>query len=123
MNTSLIISGVAHAVFLAWCVLTFAAKPFHTVPIESLPVDVISDSEFSKITAGAKNAPQAEAAKPLVDEVGPPRPVEDPNAKLDKKTVAAATDTPPAPKPPEPKTKKPPEPKKDPIADTIQKDA
>jgi outer membrane biosynthesis protein TonB len=124
MRTGLTISGVGHAALLLWSVVTFVAKPYHVDSTDALPVDIISEKDFSQLTSGAKNAPQAELAKPLVDKVAEVKPVEDPIAKLEKKEIKAAIDTPTPPerKPPEPPAKKPPEPKADPIAEALKKD-
>jgi colicin import membrane protein len=125
MRTGLTISGVGHAVVLLWCVVTFIVQPYHAEPLKGLPVDLISASEFSQMTDGAKNAPKAEKPKPVADKVAEAVPVEDPAAKLAKKEVKAATDVrAPEPKPPEPKVKKPPQPPAptDAIADALKKD-
>jgi outer membrane biosynthesis protein TonB len=124
MRTGLTISGAGHAAVLLWSVLTFAVRPYHADTTAALPIDVISTTEFSQITAGAKNAPPAEQPKPLVDKVAAATPVDDPIAKLANKEIKAATDVPPVPeaKPPEPKAKKPPQPPADPIADALKKD-
>jgi outer membrane biosynthesis protein TonB len=124
MRTGLAISGVGHAAVLLWSVVTFAANPFDAPKTESMPVDIISENEFSQLTSGARNAPKLELAKPLVDKIGEIKPVEDPLAKLANKEVKAAIDTPAPPvppTPPEPPAKKPPQPKSDPIADALQK--
>ena len=124
MRTGLTISGVGHAAFLLWSVIAFVAKPYENTPAEAMPVDIISENDFSKLAAGVKNAPKVEAPKPLVEQVGDQKPAEDPLAKIAKKEIKAATDTPPTPerKPPEPQ-KKPAEAKSDPIADALKKDA
>jgi outer membrane biosynthesis protein TonB len=126
MKTGLTISGTGHVAFLLWSVLTLVGRPYHIDSTESLPVDVISATEFSQLTSGAKNAPQMPQSKPLVDKIGDPTPpVDDPTAKIAKKEVKAANDVPPVPepKPPEPKAKKPPTPQAaDPIADALKKD-
>jgi len=85
---------------------------------------VISTSEFSQMTSGARNAPQTEHPKPVADKVADATPADDPTAKLAKKEIKAATDVPPVPepKPPEPKVKKPPQPPADPIAEALKKD-
>ncbi len=103
--------------------LTFIAKPYQAASTDALPVDIISDKDFSQLAAGAKNAPQKATPKPLIDQVGELKPAEDPNAKLEKKEVKAATDVPSQPKPPEPAVKKQAQPKSDPIAEALKKDA
>jgi hypothetical protein len=125
MRTGLTISGVGHAAVLLWCLLTLVARPYHTDSTQALPIDVISTSDFSQMTNGAKNAPPAARPKPVADKVAVAAPVADPAAKLATKDVKAATDVPVAePKPPEPKVKKPPQPPAatDPIAEALKRD-
>ena len=108
INKAYAISAVGHGVVLLWSVLSFAAKPLPTPPSEALPVDIVSVSEFTQMTAGNKDAPKVEAQKPLVEKVAEAKPVEDPTAKVvEKKEVKAAREPPP----PVPETK-PAEPEK-----------
>ncbi len=126
MRTAYTISAIGHAAVLLWSVWSLSAKPLPVPSTEALPVDLVTASDFSKITAGSKDAPKAETAKPLVEKVAEAKPVEDPTAKVvEKKEVKAAREPPPAPeaKPAEPKPEKkqaaaPP----DPIADALAKD-
>jgi outer membrane biosynthesis protein TonB len=124
MRTGLTISAAGHAAVLLWSVLTLVVRPYHADTSQALPIDVISTTEFSQITNGAKNAPQAEKPKPVADKVAEAAPADDPTAKLAQKEVKAATDVPPVPKPLEPKVKKPPQPPAptDPIAEALKKD-
>jgi outer membrane biosynthesis protein TonB len=127
MRTGLAISGAGHAAVLLWSVMTLVFRPYHADSTQALPVDVISTSEFSQMTNGAKNAPQADKPKPVADNAGAPTPPpDDALAKLSNKEIKAATDVPPVPerKPPEPKAKKPPQPQApvDQIADALKKD-
>jgi colicin import membrane protein len=125
MRTGLTISCAGHAAVLLWSALALVMRPSHLDSTEALPIDVISASEFSQMTNGAKNAPQAEKPKPVVDKVADATPpVADPTAKIAKKEIKAATDVPPVPepKPPEPKAKKQPPAPADPIADALKKD-
>ena len=125
MRTGLTISCAGHAAVLLWCVVTLVFRPYHADSTQALPIDVISTSEFSQMTSGARNAPQTEHPKPVADKVADATPVDDPTAKLAKKEVKAATDMPPVPepKPPEPKVKKPQPPAPaDPIAEALKKD-
>ena len=110
---------------LAWCLLSFSARPLEATS-EALPVDVISSSEFSQITAGIKTAPKVEAPKPLVEKVAPdPKPVKDVTPKVSEKpeieTNQENTPPPPAPQvketPPKPEEKKP-----DEIAEALKKE-
>jgi len=126
MRTGLTISAAGHAAILLWSVLTLVVRPYHADSTQALPIDVISTSEFSQMTNGAKNALQTEHPKPVADKVGVPTPPpDDPNAKVANKEIKAATDVPPVPEPkppPEPKVKKPPQPPADPIAEAVKKD-
>lgn len=126
MKSSVTISTLGHAVLLAWGLVSFSAKPFDSGTAEALPVDVISSSEFSQMTAGVKTAPKTEAPKPLVEKVAPdPKPVKDPTPKISEKPEieAAKADAPP-PVPqvkPQPEAK-PEEKKPDEIAEALKKE-
>jgi hypothetical protein len=141
VDRGIVLSVAGHGVFLVWALISFA-RPLETKPLESMPVDIISADEFSKMAAGALKAPQQEIPKAVAEKIGETTPVEDPNAKVEKKEVVAAVeqtvpipepkpkqpDPKPAAAPPEPKTeakaadKKEPEQKVDPIAEALKKD-
>jgi colicin import membrane protein len=123
MRTAVTISSLGHAAILAWSVLTFVAKPNEAKPITAMPVDIISASDFSQVTAGTRTALNLETPKPFVEKISDPKPTEDPTAKVATRDVKAAAETPPAPapKPPAPAESKP-EPKRDLIAEAIKKD-
>ena len=126
MKSSVTISTLGHAAFLAWGLISFSAKPFDAATAEALPVDVISSSEFSQMTAGIKTAPKAEAPKPLVEKVAPdPKPVKDPAPKVSEKPeieAAKADAAPPVPQvKPQPEAK-PEEKKPDEIAEALKKE-
>lgn len=114
IDGGLIVSASAHAAVLLWTAISFAAKPLEMPPAESMPIDIISDVQFSQLTAGAKDAPKKPAPKPFAEKKAEPKLVEDTTAKVaDKEIVtasapAAAAEPPPAPPKPE---KKLPEPK------------
>jgi colicin import membrane protein len=130
MRTGVTISVVGHAAIAAWGLVAFAVTPNEAKPIVSMPVDIISESELSQVTAGARNKPKFDLEmpkpKPLVEQVAPPKPVEDTTAKVATREIKAAAEKPPAPspppKPPAPAQKKPPEPKRDLIAEALKKD-
>ncbi|HWV55246.1 cell envelope integrity protein TolA [Pseudorhodoplanes sp.] len=143
MRTGLAISSVVHATALLWALLTFTSTPLESMPSDSLPVDIISPTEFSQLTAGSKTAKRQEAPKPLVEKQGEKKQVEDHTAKISEKKEIQATkneQTPPKPAEkaetkPEPKPEPPkpaekaetkpepkPEPKTDPIAEALKKD-
>jgi colicin import membrane protein len=130
MKTGLTISALVHAALLLWGIISFAARPLEAKPNDALPVDIISDKQFSEITKGVKNAPKDKPPAPLVEKVGDPKPVDDSTAKVQEKKelVTAKTDlTPPPPAeepPPKPEAKpeKKEPPKVDPIAETLKKE-
>lgn len=140
MRTGLTISSVFHASVLLWAMLTFAANPLESRPSDSLPVDIISATEFSQLTQGSKTAKKVEP-KPLVEKEGEKKTVEDHTQKVsEKKEIDAVKNEPtppvqevkpdPKPEPPKPQPKaeakpepkKEPEPKTDPIAEALKKD-
>lgn len=127
MRTSYTISAIGHAAVLLWSVWSLAARPLTVPASDSLPVDIVTATEFSQITKGMKSAPQTEAPKPLVEKVAEAKPVEDATAMLvEKKEVKAARETPPSPEV-KPVEEKPNEPKQaeakvDPIAEALTKE-
>lgn len=128
MKSGVTISTAAHALLLAWGLLSFSAKPFDAATAESLPVDVISATEFSQMTAGVKTAPKVETPKPIVEKVADATPApKDLTAKVsDKPAIEAAKEDAPPPPPlpqvkPEPKVK-PEEKKIDEIAEALKKE-
>jgi outer membrane biosynthesis protein TonB len=142
IDRGIVLSVAGHGAFLVWALISFA-RPLETKPLDSMPVDIISADEFTKMTAGAEKAPPQPEPKPLVEKVAEAetKPVEDINAKVvETKEVTASTseqtpepkpkqpDPKPAAAPPEPKTeakapdKQEPEQKVDPIAEALKKD-
>lgn len=128
MRVGLTISCVAHAGVLLWGLVAFAAKPNDAPPVEALPVEFVSATQFSQLTAGVKNAPKAvDNPKPLADKVGEEKPVKQLAPKVaDKPEITTDAAAPPEPKSepkketkaetkpepkPEPKTEAKPEPK------------
>jgi colicin import membrane protein len=130
MKTGLTISAMIHTALLLWGIISFAARPLEAKPNDALPIDIISDKQFSEITKGVKNGAKDKPLAPLVEKIGDPKPVDDSTAKpLEKKELTAAkTDAPPppaeqpAPKPAEAKPEKKEPPKIDPIAETWKKE-
>ena len=129
MKTGLIISACAHAALLAWGLISFAVKPLEAKPTDALPVDIVSDKQFSEIMKGVKDAKKVEIPKPVVDKIGEQKLVEESKPKVsDKKEVKTVTAEPPPP-PPSPAEAKPAEakpekepPKTDPIAEALKKE-
>jgi len=131
MKTSVAISSVGHATVLAYSLVAFAAHTDPPKPLDSMPVDIVSESELSQVTAGVRKPPKPDLElpkpKPLVEQVAPPKPVDDPTPKIATREIKAATEAPaptPPPKPPAPAPaqKKPSEPKRDLIAEALKKD-
>ena len=104
MRLGLTISTLLHAIVLAWCVLSFSARRLDAVPTESLPVDIVSSTEFSKMTAGVKTAPKAEAPKPLVEKISEEKTTKESLAKVSEKQEIQSAASEPAP----PKVEQPP---------------
>lgn len=126
MKVDWAISAVAHAGLLAWGLVSFAAKPFDTPP-ESLPVDIISATEYSQVMAGQKKAKPAEKPKPLVEKVAEKKLADDPTPKVsEKKEIKEARAEPPPVPEPRPQPPKPAEAKDerkvDEIAEAIKRE-
>jgi colicin import membrane protein len=107
------ISTGLHAAVLLWALVSFSGKTFEVTPAESLPVDLVSEKDFSEMTKGAKQAPKLEIPKPLVEKIADAKPAEEIAPKLTEKKELKAT----AEKTPEPQ----PLPKPDPIAEKLKK--
>ena len=115
MRKATAISAGLHAAVLLWATLSFSGKSFDVTPAESLPVDFISEKDFSEMTKGVKDAPKVETPKPLVEKKAeePPKPIEEAKPKVtEKKEFQAAKEPTP---PPEPQPPKP-----DPIAEKLK---
>jgi colicin import membrane protein len=126
MRTGVVISSVGHAVALLWGLITFNAAPLDAPRQESMPVDIVTPSEFSEVMKGVQSAPKAEEPKPLADKQGEVKPPKETTPKVSEKPeiVTSSAQPPPAAaeKPDKPEKKKEPEPKADPIAEALKKD-
>lgn len=126
MRTGLAISAVGHLALLAWGLVTFVPKAFDSNSAEALPIDIITTEQFSKVTAGQKDAKKIVQPKPLVEKIAEPKPAENPAPKIvekKKEIQAAAAEPAPAPESkPEKAEKKTPEIKLDQIAEALKKD-
>jgi len=132
MRTSLFISFSMHFAVVAAAFITLPeVQKLEVKKTESIPVEILTLSEFSKLTAKAddekaeekpepepekKTEPKPEPEKKEV-KVAPPQPPKPPEPKVEipplpKPPEPKAEVTPPTPKPPEPKAEKPPEPEK-----------
>ncbi len=118
IDTTLVASIALHVLVLGWGIVSFSTRSVEA-PAESLPVEVISADQLSKMTAGTKSG-QKNNSKPLVEKVADATPVDDPVGKItDKKEVVPPTASDP---PPTPKTvEKPVEKKPDPPKQAVEK--
>jgi len=78
MRVASAISTGLHAAVLLWALVSFTGKTFEVTPAESLPVDLVSDKEFSEMTKGVKQAPKLEKPKALVEKIGETKPSDEP---------------------------------------------
>lgn len=108
MRPGLAASAIAHAGVLVLTLVSFTgAKPFEPMT-ETVPVDVVSMTDLTRMTRGSKSAPKAEKPKQVAEKVDPtPTPVEDPKLKVSDKPPVEATAPPPPPPPPPPKVDTP----------------
>jgi colicin import membrane protein len=81
--------------------MAFVALPKEAPLADPLPVEFVSATEFSQLTAGVKNAPEPiDNATPLVDKVGEPKPVEELAPKVvDKPEIKIDSALTPEPEP------------------------
>src|SRR5208283_6090842 len=56
MRVASAISTGLHAAVLLWALVSFSGKTFEVTPAESLPVDLVSEKDFSEMTKGVKKA-------------------------------------------------------------------
>jgi colicin import membrane protein len=68
MRTASAISAGLHVAVLLWATLSFSSRSLEATPAESLPVDLISDKDFSQLTKGMQDAPKPkDIPKPVVE--------------------------------------------------------
>lgn len=135
MKSGMTISCIGHAVALGCALFALSARPMEVPPVDSLPVQFISDKDFTQLSQGVKNAPKLkiDMPKPLADKIDAPKAVDQLAPKAADKP-AITTDTRKAEQQPKPDTKPdtkqaqkadqpPPQYKPDQIADLLKKDA
>ena len=121
VDKTLIASVALHLFVIGWGLVSFSARSLEAVPLESMPVDIISADQLSKITAGLKTG-EKDKPKPLVEKVADARPAEDAVGKItEKKEIVTASAPEPPPKPVEKPVEKKPDPPK-PVAENKPKD-
>lgn len=126
MRADWTISGCCHLVVLGAALVSFAPSRPALPKVESIPVNIVTDTKTSQMTQGLPTAPKLETPKPFVEKIDQPNIVENPAAKVAPKEITAATDATPPPPPPEPQkqeaAKKKAEPKRDLIAEALKKE-
>ncbi|MPZ40163.1 MAG: cell envelope biogenesis protein TolA [Rhizobiales bacterium] len=125
MRADWTISGGCHLVVLGAALVSFAPSRPPLPMVESIPVNIVTDTNTSQMTQGSPSAPKQETHKSLVEKIDQPNVIENPAAKVAPKEVTASTDATPPPPPPEPKkevVKKKAEPKRDLIAEALKKE-
>jgi len=113
IDKPLVASVALHVIVIGWGLVSFSGRAFE-VPEESVPVDIISASDFAKATAGMKTG-KKENPKPLVEKVAEAKPpVDEAVGKITEKppVVTDAAPPPPPPKPVEKPVEKKPDPPK-----------
>jgi len=113
-NTGLVLSASVHAAVLLFAAVSFAAKPFEPPPSDSIFVETMPITDFTKMMAGTQNAKPQETPKPLVEKKAEPKPVENQSAPVAEKPEVVTASTSAAPPPtPEPTPQPPPPPQKE----------
>jgi outer membrane biosynthesis protein TonB len=121
VDKTIVASVVLHVLVIGWGLISFSARSLEAPPPESMPVDIISADQLSKITAGIKTGAK-DKPKPMVEKVADEKPVEDAIGKItEKKEIVTASAPEPPPKPVEKPVEKKPEPPK-PVAENKPKD-
>jgi colicin import membrane protein len=142
-DKNLAASVTLHVLVLGYGLVSFSSRSLEAPPPESMPVDIISADQLSKITAGSKTG-EKDKPKPLAEKVADAKPVDDLVGKITEKPpveTEAALPKPPVEKPvekkpdppkplaeqkpkdePKPIEKKPDPPKLDPIAEALKHD-
>lgn len=101
MRAGLLASTVLHASIIGFMAVSFASpSPYEVTPPESMPIDIISDAEMSKMMAGKKDAPK-ENPKPVVEKkADTAKQAENLDSKVSEKPEVKAASEPSAPPPP-----------------------
>jgi len=99
VDKTLIASVSLHVLVIGWGLVSFSTRSLEASPPESMPVDIISADQLSKITAGIKTGAK-DKPKPLVEKIADAKPVDDPVGKITEKPpveTAVAPTPPPTP--------------------------
>ncbi|MCC7348055.1 MAG: hypothetical protein IT538_11710 [Variibacter sp.] len=102
IDRGMVLSACIHAAVILWGAVSFAAKPLESKDTESIFVETLSMSDFSKIMAGNKQAEQKATPKPLVEKKAEPKPAENLSAPVsDKPEIVTASASQAEPPPPQ----------------------
>jgi colicin import membrane protein len=112
------LSVTLHVLVLGWGLISFSSRSMEAPPPEDvIPVEVSSEDNLSKVTAGMKDG-KKENPKPLVEKVAEVKPADDTVGKISDKPPIV---TPTAPEPPPKPVEKPIEKKPDPPKPVVEK--
>lgn len=90
VDKTFIASVALHVLVIGWGLVAFSARSLEAPPPESMPVDIISADQLSKITAGTKTG-EKDKPKPLVEKIADERPVDETVGKItEKKEIVTA---------------------------------
>lgn len=121
VDKTLVASIALHVLVIGWGLVTFSSRSMEAPPMESLPVDIISADQLSKLTQGIKTG-EKDKPKPMVEKVAEAKPVEDNIGKVtEKKEIVTSSAPEPPPKPVEKPVEKKPDPPK-PVVENKPKD-
>ena len=73
VDKTLAASIALHVLVIGWGLVSFSARSLEAPPLESMPVDIISADQLSKLTAGSKSG-EKDKPKPLVEKVAEAKP-------------------------------------------------
>ena len=107
MRAGMLSSAVLHASVIGFMAVSFASPSPFDVSAESMPIDIVSDAELSKMMAGKQDAPKEEPPKPVVEKIDTPKQAENLDAKVSEKPEIKASNEPAPPPPPPPAEAKP----------------
>lgn len=112
VDKTLVASITLHVLVIGWGLVSFTTRSMEAPPPESLPVDIISADQLSKITQGIKTG-EKDKPKPKVEKIADAAPVDDAVGKItEKKEIITSSAPEPPPKPIEKPVEKKPDPPK-----------
>jgi outer membrane biosynthesis protein TonB len=122
VDKTVVASIALHVLVIGWGLISFSSRALE-VPPDSVPVDTISSTDFTRMTAGVQTA-EKDKQKPKVDKVAETTtPPEDSSGKITTKKELITTNSvqQPPPKPVEKPVEKKPDPPK-PVQESKPKD-